>query len=59
VAGAFAGDLNPIWQETSANPYFLTVDYTPGGVAAATFTPCKIEQLALFADGSYKFTDQW
>ena len=26
---------------------------------AATFNPYKIEQLALFADGSYKFTDQW
>jgi iron complex outermembrane recepter protein len=59
VAGAFASDLNSIWQELGANPYFLTVGDTPGGVGAATFNPYKIEQLALFADGSYKFTDQW
>ncbi len=59
VGGAFASDLNSIWQELGASPYFLTVGDTPGGVGAATFNPYKIEQLALFADGSYKFTDQW
>jgi iron complex outermembrane receptor protein len=59
VGGAFASDLNSIWEELGANPYFLTVGGTPGGVGAATDNPYKIEQLALFADGSYKFTDQW
>jgi len=59
VGGVFASDLNSIWQELGANPYFLTVGDTPGGVGAATDNPYKIEQLALFADGSYKFTDRW
>ena len=59
VGGVFASDLNSIWQEFGANPYFLTVGKTPGGVGAATFNPYKMEQLALFADGSYKITDQW
>jgi len=59
VAGAFASDLNSIWQELGVNPYFLTVFDTPGGVGAAAYNPYKIEQLAAFANGSYKFTDEW
>jgi iron complex outermembrane receptor protein len=58
VAGAFASDLNSIWQELGSNPYFIEPG-NPTGVAAAAYNPYKIEQLALFANGSYKITDQW
>jgi iron complex outermembrane recepter protein len=58
VGGAFVSDLNSIWQETDSNPFFASPG-NPTGIAADTYNPYKIEQLALFADGSYKFTDQW
>jgi iron complex outermembrane recepter protein len=58
VTGAFYSDLNSTWVEYSANTYFASPP-NPAGVVAGDDNPYKIEQLALFADGSYKITDQW
>ncbi len=58
VAGAFASDLNSLWQEYGANPFFAAAG-NPTGIIYTSNNPYKIEQLALFVDGSYKITDQW
>jgi iron complex outermembrane receptor protein len=56
VAGAFYSDLNSVWNEYGASP-----DNAAGyqGVFYASVNPYHIVQSAIFADGSYKFTDAW
>src|SRR5579862_8907731 len=56
VAGGFYSDLNSLWQLYSASPFFASPGNTPGVVGAAYY-PYRMEQYALFVDGSYKLTD--
>ena len=56
TAGAFYSDFHSLWQESGANPYFAT----PGnatGIFFETNNPYRIDQYALFADGSFKITN--
>jgi outer membrane receptor protein involved in Fe transport len=56
VTGAFYSDLNSLWNEYGANTYFAAPG-NPVGIVYESNNPYKIEQAALFADGSYKITD--
>jgi outer membrane receptor protein involved in Fe transport len=56
VAGAFYSDLNSTWQEYGANTFYAAPG-NPTGIVYESNNPYKIEQAALFADGSYKITD--
>jgi len=56
TTGAFVSDLHSLWQEYGANAYF-TQPGNPIGIVYESNNPYKIEQSALFADGSYKITD--
>ena len=58
VGGAFYSDLNSLWNEYGANTFFAEPG-NPTGILYESNNPYKIEQAALFADGSYKITDQW
>jgi len=57
TVGAFASDLNSLWQEYGANPFFAGAG-NPTGIVYESNNPYKIEQLAFFADGSYNITQQ-
>ena len=59
VAGAFYSDLDSLLQEYSANQATFGSPANVPGVIGAAHNPYRIEQYALFADGSYKFTDTW
>ena len=55
TAGAFYSALTSVWNEYGAsvdNPAF-------DGIFYASVNPYHIQQSAVFADGSYKFTDAW
>src|SRR5882757_6561284 len=54
TVGAFYSDMKSDWDEYAANPGNTGA---PGGVYFQTYNPYNIKQSALFADGSYKFTD--
>jgi len=66
TTGAFASDLNSLWQEYGANPVVAgfgppqnptqAAQGNPTGIIYESNNPYKIEQLALFADGSYNIT---
>src|ERR1700683_4673947 len=56
VTGAFYSDLNSLWNEYGTNTYFAEPG-NPLGIVYESNNPYKIEQVALFADGSYKITD--
>ena len=56
VAGAFYSDLHSSWNEESHSPLNTLV---PNGVYFDSINPYKVRQTALFADGSYKITDEW
>ncbi|MGD0491640.1 MAG: TonB-dependent receptor [Steroidobacteraceae bacterium] len=58
VAGAFYSDLNSVWNEVSNNPLAAT-PAVPDGSFFTSWNAYGVRQSALFADGSYKFTDQW
>jgi outer membrane receptor protein involved in Fe transport len=58
VGGAFVSDLNSLWNEYGADPIYAAPG-NPVGILYESNNPYKIEQAAVFADGSYKFTDQW
>ena len=58
VGGAFYSKLYSVWNEYGQNEVFAQ----PGnatGILFETDNRYKIEQTALFADGSFKFTDRW
>ncbi|MBV8497232.1 MAG: TonB-dependent receptor [Gammaproteobacteria bacterium] len=62
VAGAFYSRLRSIWMEYTANPLVATLTppgVNPDGIVFAAHNPYDLEQSALFADGSYAFTDAW
>jgi iron complex outermembrane receptor protein len=54
TAGAFYSDMTSNWNEFGANPANTGA---PGGIYFQSYNPYNIKQTALFADGSYKFTD--
>src|SRR6202522_2454069 len=58
VGGAFYSKLYSVWNEFGQNEFFAQPQ-NPTGILFASNNRYKIEQTALFADGSYKFTDQW
>jgi iron complex outermembrane recepter protein len=58
LAGAFFSDLHSVWNEIGANPAAATPE-VPDGSFFTSWNQYHVTQTALFADGSYKFTDQW
>jgi outer membrane receptor protein involved in Fe transport len=60
VAGVFYSNLHSVWNEISNNPQVAVVDPTvPDGSLFTSWNDYGVRQTALFADGSYKFTEQW
>jgi len=59
TVGGFTSDLNSLWNEYGANPSVFAEPGNPTGIMYESNNPYKVEQLALFADGSYAITDQW
>jgi iron complex outermembrane receptor protein len=58
VAGAFYSSLHSVWNEISFNPLNAT-PAVPDGSFFTSWNDYGVRQTALFADGSYKFNDQW
>jgi iron complex outermembrane receptor protein len=58
VAGAFYSKLGSVWNEIGADPLAAT-PAVPDGSFFTSWNSYGVRQTALFADGSYKFTDQW
>ena len=56
VAGAFYSELHSVWNEIGQSPENTT---EPDGSYFISWNPYTVKQTALFADGSYKITDQW
>ena len=54
TTGAFYSNMTSDWNEYDANPANTGA---PNGIYFQTNNPYNIKQAALFADGSYKFTD--
>jgi iron complex outermembrane receptor protein len=58
VAGVFYSELNSVWNEIGESPANAT-PAVPDGAYFISWNPYTVKQTALFADGSFKFTDQW
>ena len=58
VAGVFYSDLHSVWNEIGASPLNAT-PAIPDGSYFTSWNPYHVTQTALFADGSYKITEQW
>jgi outer membrane receptor protein involved in Fe transport len=58
VAGAFFSDLHSVWNEIGMSPANATPT-VPDGSYFISWNDYGVRQTALFADGSYKLTDQW
>src|ERR1700688_818206 len=58
VGGVFYSSLHSVWQEERSNPAVASAT-TPDGSYFTSYNPYTVKQTALFADGSYKITDQW
>ena len=58
VAGAFYSDLHSLWQESGSNVFFAAPE-NPTGIIFESNNPYRIDQYALFADGSFKITEAW
>jgi outer membrane receptor protein involved in Fe transport len=58
VAGAFFSDLHSVWNEIGESPANATPT-VPDGSYFISWNDYGVRQTALFADGSYKLTDQW
>jgi outer membrane receptor protein involved in Fe transport len=56
VAGAFYSSLHSVWTEIGRSPLNPNV---PDGSYFISWNDYGVRQTALFADGSYKFNDQW
>ena len=56
VTGVFASGLRSTWIEESNSPQNT---FAPGGVYYDSVNPYTMRQLAIFADGTYKITNQW
>jgi iron complex outermembrane receptor protein len=58
VGGVFYSELHSVWNEISENPLNAT-PAVPDGAYFISWNKYRVAQTALFADGSYKITDQW
>jgi outer membrane receptor protein involved in Fe transport len=58
VAGAFDSNLHSVWNEIGQSPANVTPTI-PDGAYFISWNQYGVRQTALFADGSFKFTDQW
>ena len=58
VAGAFYSNLHSVWNEIGQSPANVTPT-VPDGAYFISWNQYGVRQTALFADGSFKFTDQW
>jgi iron complex outermembrane receptor protein len=58
VAGAFYSELHSVWNEIGESPLNAS-PAVPDGSYFISWNPYTVKQTALFADGSYKITDQW
>jgi outer membrane receptor protein involved in Fe transport len=58
VGGAFYSELHSVWNEIGISPLNAT-PAVPDGAYFISWNPYSVKQTALFADGSYKITDQW
>ena len=58
VGGVFYSELHSVWNEIGESPLNAT-PAVPDGAYFISWNPYTVKQTALFADGSYKFTDQW
>ena len=58
VAGAFYSSLHSVWNEIGQSPLNAS-PAVPDGAYFISWNDYGVRQTALFADGSYKFTDQW
>ncbi len=58
VAGAFYSSLHSVWNEIGPSPLNADAD-VPDGSYFISWNDYGVRQTALFADGSYKFNDQW
>ena len=58
VGGVFYSKLHSVWNEIS-NSVLNETAAVPDGSYFTSWNPYFVKQTALFADGSYKFTDQW
>jgi iron complex outermembrane recepter protein len=59
VAGAFYSDDRNDWDEFGSSNGAAFLALQPDGVVYAGDLYYRVRQYAVFADGSYKFTDQW
>jgi iron complex outermembrane receptor protein len=60
VGGVFYSSLHSVWQEESSNPAIAALyPTTPDGSYFTSYNPYMVKQTAVFADGSYKITDEW
>jgi iron complex outermembrane receptor protein len=57
VAGAFFSDLNSLFNQYGGNPIYAEPPGNPTGILFESDSPYKVEQSALFVDGSFKITD--
>jgi iron complex outermembrane receptor protein len=58
VGGVFYSELHSVWNEIGLSPLNVT-PAVPDGSYFISWNPYTVKQTALFADGSYKITDQW
>jgi outer membrane receptor protein involved in Fe transport len=58
VGGAFYSELHSVWNEIGESPAIVS-PAVPDGSYFISWNPYTVKQTALFADGSYKITDQW
>ncbi len=58
VAGVFYSELHSVWNEIGESPLNETPE-VPDGAYFISWNKYRVAQTALFADGSYKITDQW
>jgi outer membrane receptor protein involved in Fe transport len=60
VAGAFYSNLHSVWNEISMNPVVAEENPSvPDGSLFTSWNDYGVRQTAIFADGSYKFTEHW
>jgi outer membrane receptor protein involved in Fe transport len=58
VGGVFYSELHSVWNEIGLSPLNAT-PAVPDGSYFISWNPYTVKQTAIFADGSYKITDQW
>jgi iron complex outermembrane receptor protein len=58
VGGVFYSELHSVWNEIGESPLNAT-PAVPDGSYFISWNPYTVKQTALFADGSFKITDQW